>query len=79
MTHTETTIYVELLDEGTPTWRPVRAERTADGTYRIVSWSPDPEDETWQFPSGSVVRCEWKQFSDGCKHLVAVSLAKHVV
>jgi hypothetical protein len=71
-----TTIYVELLDEGTKVWRPVKAERAAEGVYRIVSEDPDPELEHWQFPSGALVRCEWRKLSRA-NCLVAVSLAEH--
>lgn len=74
MANDRPTIYVELLDEGTPTWRPVEAERVADGLYRIVSENPDPEDEHWRYPSGSLVRCEQKELSGG-QVTVAVSLA----
>ncbi len=72
------TIYLELLDEGTPTWRPVEAELIADGVYRIVSKNHDPEDEQWQFPTGSFVRCELRQLS-GSKCIVAISLAERAV
>lgn len=75
MADDHSTIYVELLDEGTPTWRPVKAEQLADGVYRIVSEDPDPEDEHWQFPSGSLVRCESRQLSGG-ECIVAVSFAE---
>lgn len=66
------TIYVSLMDEGTDVWRPVQAEKQIDGSYIIVSRNDDPGDEKWQFPSGSVVRCELRQLSGGVR-LVAVS------
>jgi len=78
MADDHSTIHVELLDEGTPTWRPVKAKRIADGVYRIVSEDPDPEDEYWQFPSGSLVRCELRQLSGG-ECIVPVSLAGQAV
>jgi len=68
------TIYVYLLDEGTDVWRPVAAEELRDGVYRIISENPDPDDERWEFPPGSVVRCEDRQLSDG-RFLVAVARA----
>ena len=69
-------VLVELLDEGTRVWRPVHAEQLADGSYRIVTENPDPEDEDWEFPTGSVVLCEERTF-EGELHLVAVALARH--
>ena len=51
------TIYVELLDEGTPVWRRVQAVHVAGDVYRIVSENLHPRDERWRFPSGAVVRC----------------------
>src|SRR3546814_9207081 len=69
-----TTIYVALLDEGTDVWRPVQAAQRTDGSYIILSTNGDPEDEKWQFPSGSIVQCEIKTLSGG-NQLVAVSAA----
>jgi hypothetical protein len=45
------TIYVELLDEGTTCWRPVKAERVDGDAYRIVG--DKPSDETWPFSGDS--------------------------
>ena len=39
-------------------WRPVKAEELESGLYHILG--PAPEDETWEFPPGSVVRVEMK-------------------
>ena len=70
--HTET-IYVALLNEGVEVWRPVLAYRRANDLFQIASKNDDPEDEEWEFSSGSLVRCETKQLSGGpC--LVAVEL-----
>jgi hypothetical protein len=53
------TVYVELLDEGVPVWRPVQAEELGDGRYRLLPTDDyDPEIETWAFLPGSIVRCE---------------------
>jgi len=68
------TIYVALLDEGTDVWRPVEAEELHDGIFRIVSRNSKPDDERWEFSSGSVVRCERRQLSEGAV-LVAVAQA----
>ena len=70
------TVYVALLNEGTPCWRPVEAEPVRPGVFRIVSSNPDPTDEEWEFPSNSVVICEERIFSDG-PALVAVGLGNH--
>lgn len=66
------TIYVRLKGEAIETWRPVEAEAESDAVYRLPRQAPD--DETWAFPPGSRVLCEWKNLSDGAA-LVAVSLA----
>jgi len=62
-------IYVPLLDDGTPCWRPVQAVRLADDLYRIMGSIPD--DEEWLFSPGDEVRCELRDFADGLG-LVAV-------
>jgi hypothetical protein len=63
------TIYVELIEEGTPCWRPVDAEYLGDELCRIVG--EKPEDETWAFSVGDVVKCKLKVFQDGSAELVA--------
>jgi hypothetical protein len=65
------TIYMYLLDEGTPVWRPVQAETLGDNLYRVIG--PVPDDEVWEFPPGSTVRGQMKTFSDGHEALVAVT------
>jgi len=52
-------IYVPLLDEGTPTIRGTQAISLGGNLYKILA-TPDynPEDETWEFLPGSVVRCD---------------------
>lgn len=53
------TITMQLLDEGTPTARPVQAVPLGNGLYKVQPTpNYDPETETWEFPPGSVVRCE---------------------
>jgi hypothetical protein len=57
-------VYVQLLNEGTPTWRPTMAERLTPGLYRLLATEGyDPEDEEWEFRPGSVVRCETQERS----------------
>ena len=57
------TILVELLAEGVKCWRPVSAEHLSEDTYRIRD--AVPEDETWLFLPGDIVRCKQRDFSDG--------------
>ena len=68
-----TVIYVALTDEAVDVWRPVEAASEGESVYRI-SDAPKPSDETWEFPPGSRVRCEWRDFGDG-QALVAVAAA----
>jgi len=69
-------VFVRLLDEGTSVYRPTRAARISDQVYRLeASPNYDPEDETWEFPPGSTVRCERKRINDDIV-LVAVAMSK---
>jgi len=64
-------VFVRLLDEGTPAWRPVTAARLGDA---YVLESPAANDETLEFPVGTVVRCEARTFQgDSTSRLVAVT------
>src|SRR5712692_2424623 len=68
------TIYIPLLDEGTPVIRPTRAQSLGGDVYRVLATPDyDPEDERWQFPPGSVVRCIVEK-RDGREILVARNL-----
>jgi hypothetical protein len=67
------TIYVYMPGEGTDTWRPVEALSEGDSLYRIAD-TPTPTDETWEFAPGALVRCEWRELSEGSQ-LVAVAAA----
>jgi hypothetical protein len=68
------TIYVELLDEGTTVVRPTQGEALAGDVYRLLPTPDyDPDDEHWEFPPGSVVRCV-KEIRDGEEVLVAHEL-----
>ena len=58
-----TTIYVQLLEEGTKVYRPVAATRLPDGTFMITMARPD--DEVWEFDTGSTVVCEQRVLSGG--------------
>ncbi len=66
------TIYVGLVDEGVDVWRPVQSEERPDGAFQLPDHAPDGE--TWAFPPGSSVRCEWQDLADG-PALVAAALA----
>lgn len=66
-----TTIYMPLLNEGTDVWRPVEADRTFDGHYRVRG--DVPTEEVWAFAPGTIVKCEWREFGDDGA-LVAVSI-----
>jgi hypothetical protein len=68
-----TEIYVYIRKEGTDVWRPVEAVESEDGTFLITS--PPVEDQEWQFPSGSRVKCEQRKFESGSA-LVAVRYAE---
>jgi hypothetical protein len=65
------TIYVAILDEDVDAWTPVEAKPEV-AFFRIVG--TEPGDERWQFPSGSLVRCEQRELSGG-QALVAVEAA----
>jgi hypothetical protein len=65
-------IFVPLLDEGTHVWRPTQALVIGEGLFKILATPDyDPDDELWEFPPGSVVRCE-KRRGEAGEHLVAV-------
>ena len=56
-------VYVALKDEGTDCWRSVDAVKKKDGVFQIIS--VPPEDEAWEFPSGSQVKCKRQRLQDG--------------
>ena len=58
-------IYVALLDEGTPCWRPVEATHKHDNIYTIIEKNLEPADEHWEFSCGEDVRCQSYAFSEG--------------
>lgn len=64
-------IFVRLLDEGTEVFRPTQAIENDDGTFTLVpSVDYDTEDESWEFPPGSIVRAE-KKLQRSEMHLIA--------
>ncbi len=58
-------VYVALLDEAVEAWRPVRAERIGDNTYRILIQPYDRSIESWEFEPGDVVLCETVDVAGG--------------
>jgi hypothetical protein len=68
------TIYVELLDEGTKVARPTQGEVLGGNLFRLLPTRDyDAEDEHWEFPPGSVVRCA-KEMRNGEEILIAREL-----
>jgi hypothetical protein len=68
-------VYVKLLDEGTVVYRPAKAEPVGYGELRLLAPPGyDPEDEHWEFPPGTIVRCETRKLA-GSDALVAVAAA----
>jgi hypothetical protein len=63
-------IYIPLLNEGTPCWRPVEAEQVDGNNYRILT--AKPAGENWPVATGDVVRCEPHRFSDDHDCLVVI-------
>ena len=69
-----TTIYVQILDENVDVWRPVQAVHEGGDRYRILSENAAPDEEHWEFTTGTVVRCASRRLSDGAA-LVAIERA----
>ena len=58
------TIFVRLVDEPVPVWRPVQAEKLGESTYLISDQEYDREIEDWEFEPGEKVECVEKLFKD---------------
>ena len=55
-------IYVHIPED--QAYKPVVAEVLGDNLYRILpTIDYDPEDAEWQFPPGSLVRCEEHEYN----------------
>ena len=66
-------IYINLLNEGTPTMRPTTAVNIGNGLYKILPTNDyDPEDETWEFLPDSIVRLKEAEGHFSGKILLAV-------
>lgn len=64
-------IYVAVVGEDPPVWRPVEALQISADTYEIVSVNANPEGQKWQFETGTRVKVEEHTFMDDRKGLVA--------
>lgn len=74
--NTEHQVYVRLLDEGTMVYRATTGILVGADTYLLKApLGYDKEDENWEFPPGSFVKCVERVLSDGCV-LVASELAE---
>lgn len=71
------TIYVRLLDEGTDVWRPTQGRRVGPMTYEVLPAPGNaPQDETWEFTPGRIVKCGWQPDIGGSGLIVsALALA----
>lgn len=70
-----TLVYIHLLNEGTDVWRPTQGIALGEDIYEILPTPEyDSDDENWEFPPGSLVKCV-KQTKDDHQILVATSLA----
>ncbi len=68
-------IYVQLLEEGVSVARPTYGEILGDNIFRVLpTENYDPQDEIWEFPPGTIVRCEMKKSPEGKEALVAVEI-----
>jgi hypothetical protein len=57
------TIYIPLVNEGTPVWRPVSAKVLSPAVFQIEE--SEPEDEEWLYTTGQNVQVEQRVFADG--------------
>lgn len=67
--HMARTVYIQLLEEGSVCYRPTQGEEIGEGLYRVLpTENYDPELEVWEFPPGSIVRCEMRTLHDSRAH-----------
>lgn len=65
-------IYIRLLDEGTPVYRPTQGMMIEDLIFEVLPTEDySPEDEHWEFPPGKIVRCK-KEIYGGNEIIVAI-------
>ena len=66
-------IYINLLEEGTPTLRPTQAIALGNHLYELLPTPDyDPEDEVWEFEPGSIVMGQSQYISEKESVLVAI-------
>ena len=68
------TIYVELLEEGTPCWKPVQAISVGGELYRIIE--EKPQGEKWAFSKDDIVKCRMRTFQQADSQLTAYEKAE---
>lgn len=72
-----TTIYISLLEEGSPVARPTTAEDLGNGTFKVMPTDNyNPESEIWEFLPGSNVRCKKTLSAFGNEMLLAYEEVK---
>ncbi len=58
-------IYIQLLGDEEGTLRPTQAIPLGNDLFQVLPASDyEQADETWEFPPGSIVRCESTTFRD---------------
>ncbi len=68
-------IYLNLLEEGSDTIRPIQAIDMGNGLFTLLPPQDyDPEDEKWEFLPGSVVRAKDFTTKKGLGILLAYEL-----
>ena len=65
-------IFIPLLHEGVNVLRPTFGEELSEDIFKVLPIDKyDSEDEDWEYPPGSIVKCE-KQIKNGKVLLVAI-------
>lgn len=66
-------IFVRLFDEGTEVSRPTQGLDLGNGLFQVLDTKDrDAQEETWEFPPGSVVRGGKRVDSNGEEYLLAI-------
>ncbi len=69
-------VYVQMLNEGTVSYRPTIARRLSVDTVILMEPENFDPDEEWEFPVGSIVRIEKRKLSAPQEVFVATALVK---
>ncbi len=67
-------VYVQLLNEGTVSYRATFARRLSTDTVELLKSENFDPDELWEFSVGSIVRIEKRKMSAPHEILVATAL-----